>query len=103
MGRFGMGGGGGHRLPLPPVAFPRAELEGGVGGGSRLGEGGYAIDIATTNNQNPWVGKTLGQKHSTAVGLRLGCNETCCSLLCKIVGLQLLAREAVLIPEKLDG
>ena len=35
--------------------------------------------------------------HSTAVGLRLGCKETCCSALCKIVGLQLLvAREVVL-------
>ena len=39
----------------------RAELEGGVGGGFGLGGGGGTIDIATTNTQNPWVGKTLGQ------------------------------------------
>ena len=75
----------------------------GLGGVWAWGGGWYTIDIATTNTQTPWVGKTLGQKHSTLLGLRLGCKKTCCSLLCKIVGLQLLAREAVLIPEKLDG
>ena len=76
----------------------------GGGRGVQAGGGGYTIDIVTTNTQNPWVGKTLGQKHSTALGLRLGCKKTWCSLPCKIVGLQLLlAREAVLIPEKLDG
>ena len=73
-------------------------------GGLGWGGGGDTIDIATTNTQNPWVGKTLEQKHSTALGWRPGCKKTCCSLLCKIVGLQLLlAKEAVLIPEKLDG
>ena len=65
------------------VGLPtRAELEGGVGGGGGFGLGGggvqagglggNTIDIATTNTKNPWVGKKLGQKHSTALGLRLG-------------------------------